>query len=259
MKRKFRTDIREVKNPPPPEKIGDYVSGIRGHIAAGVASPYPYDKEKLLLCAIRSGDSAEARRLLNEILGCIFFACAYDENSIKLRSFELIVLMSRAALDGGAVESDICRMDPDGISSFFAQDSLDDICVTLTRMLNGFIDATFGAAKTKHAAVISKTVSFVRENYMHKISLSDAAALVCLSPSHLGRIFREEMNCGFCDFLNRVRVDKSKMLLLSGDMSIAEISRLVGFTDQSYFNKVFRKSEGMTPNKFREKGGENDG
>lgn len=259
MKKNFYADSRARKKAPLSENINDYVSEIRGHIAPGIASPYPYDKEKLLLCAIRSGDGDEARRLLNEILGCIFFACAYDTDSIKLRSFELIVMMSRAAIDGGAGEADICRMDAESVSAFFSLGSLDDICVVLTQMLSGFISATFGAAKTKHAAVISKAVSFVRTNYMHKISLSDAAALVGLSPSHLGRIFKEEMQCGFCDFLVKVRIEKSKMLLLSGNASIAEISRLVGFSDQSYFNKVFRRAEGMTPNNFREKGGENDG
>ena len=84
--------------------IDRYLGDIKSRIDSGIGSPvsYPYEKERLLLRAIRTGDGDTARRLLNEILGCIFFSCAYDTDSIKLRALELTVLMSRAALDGGA-------------------------------------------------------------------------------------------------------------------------------------------------------------
>ena len=92
--------------------IDRYLGDIKSRIDSGIGSPvgYPYEKERLLLRAIRTGDGDTARRLLNEILGCIFFSCAYDTDSIKLRALELTVLMSRAALDGGADESLLSRM-----------------------------------------------------------------------------------------------------------------------------------------------------
>ena len=94
---------------------------------------------------------------------------------------------------------------------------------------------------------------------MHKITLEDTAEAVSLSASHLSRIFKEEMHTSFNAFLSDIRIEKSKLLLLSGDFSIAEISELVGFSDQSYFNKVFRKNTGMTPKRFREANGEKEG
>lgn len=94
---------------------------------------------------------------------------------------------------------------------------------------------------------------------MHKITLEDTAEAVSLSASHLSRIFKEEMHTSFNAFLSDIRIEKSKLLLLSGDFSIAEISGLVGFSDQSYFNKVFRKNTGMTPKRFREANGEKEG
>ena len=91
--------------------IDRYLGYIKSRMDSGTGSPvgYPYEKERLLLRAIRTGDGDTARRLLNEILGCIFFSCAYDTDSIKLRALDLTVLMSRAALDGGADESLLSR------------------------------------------------------------------------------------------------------------------------------------------------------
>lgn len=241
-----------------PLSIDSYVNAIKGRLMLGpdAVAPYPYDKEKLLLHAIRTGDIPEAKRLLNEILGHIFFASADDMDSIKLRAFELTVLMSRAALDSGADAAGIYQMSPQYIAAFFALDSIDDICDTLSDILKSFAAETFHAAEGKHPAVMARAVSFIRNNYMHKITLDDVARRVYLSPSYLSKIFREEMQTSFNAYLSDVRVEKSKILLLSGSLSIAEISELVGFVDQSYFNKVFKKNTGVTPKIFREQNGE---
>ena len=240
------------------QQIGDYVQNIKSRMLLGVDgySPYPYDKEKLLVHAIKSGDEAEAKKYLNEILGHIFFASANNIDAIKLRAAELTVIISRAALDGGADEGSIYQFSPQFISDFFALDTIDDICYCLMGVLKKFSAETFGLEKAKHVGVITQVVSFIRNNYMHKITLADAAAHVFLSPSYLSKIFKEEMQTSFNGYLNEVRIEKSKILLLSADLSIVEVSELVGFVDQSYFNKVFKKQTGMTPKTYRERDGD---
>ena len=243
------------------QQIGDYVQSIKSRMLLGVDgySPYPYDKEKLLVHAIKSGDEADAKKYLNEILGHIFFASANNIDTIKLRAFELTVIISRAALDGGADEGSIYQFSPQFISDFFALDTIDDICYCLMGVLKKFSAETFDLEKAKHAGVITQVVSFIRNNYMHKITLADAAAHVFLSPSYLSKIFKEEMQTSFNGYLNEVRIEKSKILLLSPDLSIVEVSELVGFVDQSYFNKVFKKQTGMTPKTYRERDGDTIG
>ena len=239
------------------QQIGDYVQSIKSRIILGIDqfSPYPYDKEKLLVRAIKTGDEGEAKRYLNEILGHIFFASANNIEAIKLRAFELTVIISRAALDGGADEGSIYQLSPQFISDFFALDTIDDICYCLMGILKKFSAETFGLEKAKHAGIITQVVSFIRNNYMHKLTLADVAAHIFLSPSYLSKIFKEEMQTSFNGYLSEVRIEKSKILLLSNDLSIVEVSELVGFVDQSYFNKVFKKQTGMTPKKYRETSG----
>jgi YesN/AraC family two-component response regulator len=55
----------------------------------------------------------------------------------------------------------------------------------------------------------------------------------------------------FSDYLNKVRIDKSKELLTSTDMSILDIALYTGYEDQSYFTKVFKKYTDTTPHKYR--------
>jgi len=239
------------------QEIGDYIQSIKSRLMLGVDAfePYPYEKEKQLTYAIITGNIKEARKYLNEILGHIFFASAANLDAIKIRAMELTVLISRAALDGGADMNHIYQLNLTFISDFFRLDNIEDVCFALTELLNKFMQESVPFESVKHAELLSRVVSFVRENYMHKITLEDTAQHVFLSPSYLSKIFKEEMSCSFNHFLNSVRIEKCKILLLSEQLSLLEICELVGFSDQSYFNKVFKKATGLTPKKYREQSG----
>lgn len=236
------------------KQINDYIQSIKARIILGVDSfvPYPYDKEKQLIYAIQTGNSTEARKYLNEILGHIFFASADNLNAIKIRAMELCVLISRAALDGGADMNNIYQYNLQFMSDFYELQNIDEVCFALNEILKHFTKETFSFAEVKHVDLLSKAVSFIRTNYMHKISLDDVSEYIYLSPSYLSKIFKEELGTNFNNYLNSVRIEKSKILLLSEQLSIFEISELVGFFDQSYFNKVFKRTTGMTPKKYRE-------
>ena len=114
---------------------------------------------------------------------------------------------------------------------------------------------TFKTEKVKHVDLLSRAVSYMSTNYMHKITLEDVAAYSSISPSYLSKIFKEEMKTNFNNYLNTIRIDKSRILLSSDRLTIAEISGLVGFADQSYFNKVFRRLTGTTPKQYRQNQG----
>jgi two-component system response regulator YesN len=64
---------------------------------------------------------------------------------------------------------------------------------------------------------------------------------VYLSPAYFSKIFKEEVKTNFNNYLNLVRIEMSKKLLLDDSMSLVDISSYVGYEDQSYFSKVFKK------------------
>lgn len=236
------------------KQIGEYVQSVKARLILGKAnfSPYPYEKEKLLINAISEGNRTEASRRLNEILGHIFFASANNLDSIKIRAMELTVLISRAALDAGADVNSIYQYNLRFMSDFYGLTTIEDVCFALTAILRSFMDETFRFTEVKHAAALSDAVSYMRQNYMHKLSLDDVAERVCMSPSYLSRIFKEEMSSSFNACLKDIRIEKSKMLLRSEKLSVAEVAELTGFSDQSYFNKVFRQATGLTPKHYRD-------
>ena len=237
-------------------RIGEYIQNVKASLIreSGYIA-YPYDKEKQLVHAIMHNDLENSRKYLNEILGHIFFSSVTNLDVIKVRAMELSVMISRAAMDGGADHTKISNINVQFISEFFNYQTIEEVCWSLTDILKKFTRETFEFSKIKHVDIISKAIDYVKAHYMRKLTLNEVAERVFLSPSYFSKIFKQEMGCYFKDYVNYIRVEKSKLLLLTGKASLVEIADNAGFYDQSYFNKVFKKLTGVTPKKYRETGG----
>ena len=87
---------------------------------------------------------------------------------------------------------------------------------------------------------------------MKKISLNELAALAGFSVSYLSKIFKEETQKSISAYINYVRIENAKKLLTTTDISLVDLAYIVGFEEQSYFTKVFKKLEGIAPGKYRD-------
>lgn len=235
--------------------IGEFILSLKSEEDAS-KSDYPFEKENELLGAIVDGNPADASRLLNELLGHIFFKSGGDFSVIKTRVTELVVLLSRAAVEGGADSDHVFGLNHACIAQINDINNLESLCVWLSSIINKFTDHVFRFKNVKHIDIIRKAIEYIRRNYMKKLTLEDVACAVYLSPSYFSKIFKEEVNQNFSNYLNSVRIEKSKKLLLSGTVRTIDIPGMVGFEDQSYFSKVFKKLTGVTPGKYREARGQ---
>lgn len=91
----------------------------------------------------------------------------------------------------------------------------------------------------------------IRENYADRLSVSEAARLAGLSPPQLARTFKRVAGMTLVAYLNHVRLANAARLLKETAHSIADIATAVGFADQSYFDKRFKRAFGQSPSSFR--------
>ena len=225
-----------------------YITSVKGGAAERL---YPLQKENELLSAISRGDMFSSRALLNEILGHIFFHSGQDLEVIRSRVIELIALLSRAAVKGGADAEMIFGMNYSYFQEINNIHTVEDLTYILSRIMNTFTETVFRFADAKHLDVLYKSVLYIKANYMKKLTLEDVANHVYLSPAYLSKIFKDETGYNFNAYLNMVRIEESKKLLLGNTTDLVDIASLVGYEDQSYFSKVFKKLVGLSPGKFR--------
>lgn len=93
-------------------------------------------------------------------------------------------------------------------------------------------------------------VRYIQFNYSHDISVDDIAKAVGVSRSHLYRVFMAAVGQSPIDYLTAYRIDEACALLRSTHLSIAEIAVSVGFFDQFYFSRVFKKVKGVPPSRY---------
>ena len=239
-------------------ELWDQISFLKNYAFADEEKiNYPIDKEAKLLELIEVGDKAGAQAVLNEILGHIFFSSSGSIEIMKARVIELVVLLSRASIRGGADVQQIFGLNYTYLNRINTFRNIDEIAYWLSGIMTRFTDQVFNLTNVKHADVIYRAVDYVKKNYMRKVTLEETAAHVFLSPAYFSRIFKEEMGENFNSYVNLIRIEAAKKLLLNEQVPLVDISSLVGFEGQSYFSKVFKKMTGMTPGRFREARGRN--
>lgn len=93
--------------------------------------------------------------------------------------------------------------------------------------------------------------NFIDNNYSEEIKLESLSKMAYMNKFHLIAEFKQSYRVTPIDYLILKRIEVTKNLLISTNHSMEEISSIVGFNSQSYFNQVFRKKVGLTPSQFR--------
>lgn len=98
---------------------------------------------------------------------------------------------------------------------------------------------------------VKEAQEYIAEHYAENISLADVAEKVGISSGYLSTMFTQNLNTGFVDYLNQVRIERSCSYLEQGYLKTYEIAYKVGFRDEKYFSKVFKKIKGMSPKAYK--------
>ena len=99
---------------------------------------------------------------------------------------------------------------------------------------------------------VDAAMNYISSHMCERITISDIASAVCVSPSHLHAIFRNTLGVSPIEYKLRLQTDEAQRLLISRpDLTVGEISDRLGFASDIYFRKVFRNQTGMSPTAFR--------
>lgn len=208
-----------------------------------------FELESQLISQVKTGDQQGARETLNRILGQIYF----DGSGFELKKGRLIALtavLARAAIEAGADLQIIFGIEYEYLLEMEETTDLMQLSASLSRVLERFIDCTFSLQNVKNRDFMFKAMNYIRNNYGEDISLEDVASEVGLHPTYFSKLFREEMRMTYTDYLNLVRIEAAKQLIRQ-ECSLVEVAQMVGFNDQSYFSKIFKKLEGVSPGRWR--------
>ncbi len=101
---------------------------------------------------------------------------------------------------------------------------------------------------------VSQSINFMLENLAKKLKLDEIASETGLSASHYSRLFLNRTGHSPIDYFIQLKIQRSCRLLDNSAGMIADVAREMGFDDQFYFSRLFRKVMGMSPVEYRKRG-----
>ena len=93
--------------------------------------------------------------------------------------------------------------------------------------------------------------AYIDKYYMQNLNIDKMAEIIGYSNSYFSRLFKKTEGVGFSIYLQKVRIEKSKELILNKDKSLYDISEEVGFDNYSYYSKIFKDIEGISPREYK--------
>jgi two-component system response regulator YesN len=215
------------------------------NLGQGYSDLVSLDAETLLCEKLMQGDRDNSLVLLSDLYQLIE-KNSRDFAELKVRVYNLLVILSR-------------RMNRDMVSKdslvFHYQLDLlikeEEVKSYLFDQLQEMLDQVANYYNNANKVWKQQIILYLSQNFREETTLEELASLVGFSTSYLSRIFKNEFGMNFCTYVNHLRVEEAKKLLLKGPLSIKEIAYSLGFSDANYFARVFKKETGVNASQYQ--------
>ncbi len=199
---------------------------------------------------IDNGEEEEARALVAEVAGQLL---DHKNTPEELKAF--------AVHWWEAVMKELIPLDVFNRDELYNQrtqlfDSLDNrelFQTQLERFNNHVIDGIKSNSRKLKRRYVERARQYIEEHYSESdLSLSAISEFLGISQSYMSTQFKKETGTNFIEYLNRYRIERSKLLLQMTEMTIEEVGFKTGFSSAKNFIRVFKKYEGISPGTYRE-------
>ncbi|MBC8061777.1 MAG: helix-turn-helix transcriptional regulator, partial [Clostridiaceae bacterium] len=114
------------------------------------------------------------------------------------------------------------------------------------------IKVDIASSNNRDVSIVNSIKAIISENYKEEeFSVNAIADKLYYTSAYVCMVFKKITGITINDYINHYRLSKAKKLLLNMELKLYDIARLVGYSNDNYFSKVFKKYEGMTPSEFR--------
>ncbi|QJD85617.1 helix-turn-helix domain-containing protein [Cohnella herbarum] len=212
--------------------------------------------ERVLLHYVRGGEKERIRTFVMEsMIGEEEFGVLAKRS--KLRSEKNlkitgIALICRAAIEGGMHEEDALTLSDYYIQRLEETNTLSEADTVTVEALFDFVDRVAEVRRGHYSLAVQDCLNEIANHLYGEITLDRLAERTRLSPNYLSGLFKKEIGLTISEYVQRERIEEAKKLLTLTDYPIADIAAWLNFNDQSYFNKVFKRWQGMTPRAYRQ-------
>lgn len=210
--------------------------------------------DRELLLSVKAGDTRKMEDKLEEIKASIALAGpSLSIEAVKMFYSNLIYQINQIRLSFKELENQ--EEVPINLYSFY---QMVDVCSDINELHDILEEASKSLVQkienynqSSIHTTMQLSLDYIHQNYHIPMTLDDLAKHAYVSTFYLSRLFKKELGKNFIDYLNELRINKAKELLIESDLKTYEIAEKVGITDPHYFSRLFKKHTGISPTEYR--------
>ncbi|SHE77644.1 two-component system, response regulator YesN [Seinonella peptonophila] len=214
-------------------------------------SPLTNEERTELQALVRIADEEGVISLLQLMLKKLAVAHYQDVEVFKSEVTDLIMLMTRVALENGGNMIDILSRNAALIQDLYHTIRYDHFVKKVSTYARQLVAQIDMGHLGKVSTWIRKALDYMRANLHQKITLVEVAQYCSMSHYYFSRKFKEELGISFIEYLNQLRIKKAFYYLEQTDWTIQQIAEAIGFDDANYFSRLFKRYQKQTPTEYR--------
>jgi two-component system response regulator YesN len=204
-----------------------------------------------LSAAVRSLDIGMAHEIVRELFEHLSESRYATPKDLEFLAMELLVSVEKTLVSFGI---DIAATLDKDFSPFNFGQHIFDVQSTkkwLNDVLEKAISTLVQRGNISRSDVVNGMVAYIHQHFDERIDLSVLSEKFFKCKEYISRLFKKELDLNFKELLTNVRLEKAKTLLLNSSDTVQNIAQRVGFKDEFYFSRVFKKHFGLSPRAYR--------
>lgn len=219
-----------------------------------IQTAYPFDVNRFyeqIDKALTVISSAEIMSILEQVFDQILNCRYLSVNLVKKLMIEILSRFSeRASQLGGAVEEVLVFGSYKHYQQIVHITNFEDMKEWFFLFAEQFAKTFAARQKSTDSDLIKQVLKYIDDNLTSVIQLNEAARYIGVSEPYLSSYFKKTMGENFIPYVNRKKIEAAKKMLSEG-MLVYQVSDILGFENSTYFSKLFKKIEGITPEQYR--------
>lgn len=212
---------------------------------------YPFELENQLILKVKSGDTPSAIKTLRELLDTVAALESGDLDAIKIKFLGIYAVLARNIANQDPLFHDAMDLDYQDMHHLDHALTFDDFFQVAASFIEFCCNKAIFYSYDGESDTLKKALKIINASFSSKVNLDEIATQIHVNTSYLSYLFKHEMGLSFTEYVNTLRINLAKNLLIKTNLSIIDISLQSGFSDQSYFTKVFKKIVACTPKEYR--------
>jgi len=223
----------------------DYVCYFEVKALQQISDTALYLLENKIMDRFRSFNLSGIKEHLQAFLESYTGGAYYSPSHVLHEHFLHIALSAKKHVQYNAADTIIEKMN--------SARSVNTLCNVLYNYLEELVNFQKDRSDAATGDVLESIKQYINNNYKKDISLEMMAENFHFNPSYISLLFKTYFRTGFKEYLIDVRINEAKRLLSETNMKVYEVAQNIGYNDVAYFDKLFKKEVGISPNKYRSK------